>query len=817
MGQILSSSPHSAAGPNHAAADLSAGEGQAARAVLLLVVALTPVLFLYRSVESFESVKTAFVQLSALALLGLGLSACGSRQSLTKRWRELVGCPVSLAVVAGCLTALVATVTSLAPRTSWQGFPGSHAGLPSVLALAVLFFASRAVTAHRVQRHEVLAGVAVALGLITGYALVQAGGCDPFGWDGESTFGRWRRPSGTIGHANWLAAYVAMTLPLLAWLCWQVPPARRRGVAIAGAGLLTLAILVVVMSLSRAAWLAALLAGGMLLVGLPGARRKQVFTPAAVVTGLVGSGLLAAALVFPDSLGASLLQRFQRIGDPSGRSYIWGAAWTAFLDRPWTGHGLDTFGLIFPRYRAAEFWQIEWNHLAYRAHNDFLEALACQGIAGGLAYLLLPISLARAAWIAWRRRPDERLAVVALAAAVLAYYVSNLVGFTTASSSALLAICAGMLAALYQPMATTEDASPVCATLRPGWLVALAGAGTAVFVLNLLTGSIDAPLPTLISGLAVALTGGTGLYLACKTLPEGDRTGQAEVRISRRGVLIGAVLAPMAWSVLAPVAANVCVWQGEHRLTASPVAALPWFDRAIQLAGGHSQFWSKRALALHLASRTASDERAALDLLRRADENASQACGLSPAQAERWIQRARPGIELLKRRHIDATRLLGDFEQALALDPHNSIYLAEAGRAAILCGETRRAETYLHQALRLDPQLGEVHFGLAALAMTRQQTGEVWSHFQRAMQAGRWACRDEAYPQMRLLQAYQCLQVNALGYVVKITDEVLRLKPGQPTARQLRDIALERLERNPSAWQEFYTAEQQAKSQRRTD
>jgi O-antigen ligase len=57
--------------------------------------------------------------------------------------------------------------------------------------------------------------------------------------------------------------------------------------------------------------------------------------------------------------------------------------WRIFVDHPWMGTGLGTLQIVFPPYETLYDGRIV-NH----AHNDYLEALAETGIAGGLCCAL---------------------------------------------------------------------------------------------------------------------------------------------------------------------------------------------------------------------------------------------------------------------------------------------------------------------------------------------------------------------------------------------------------------------------------------------
>jgi O-antigen ligase len=56
--------------------------------------------------------------------------------------------------------------------------------------------------------------------------------------------------------------------------------------------------------------------------------------------------------------------------------------WRIFLDHPWAGTGLGTLQIVFPAYETLYDGKVV-NH----THNDYLEALAETGIAGGLCCL----------------------------------------------------------------------------------------------------------------------------------------------------------------------------------------------------------------------------------------------------------------------------------------------------------------------------------------------------------------------------------------------------------------------------------------------
>lgn len=98
---------------------------------------------------------------------------------------------------------------------------------------------------------------------------------------------------------------------------------------------------------------------------------------------LGGAVVLLLAVMLVSWLGArQILERFsslQSLEVTSGkRASMRADTWHIFRDHPWTGTGLGTLQMVFPPYETLYDARVV-NH----AHNDYLEALAETGIAGG--------------------------------------------------------------------------------------------------------------------------------------------------------------------------------------------------------------------------------------------------------------------------------------------------------------------------------------------------------------------------------------------------------------------------------------------------
>lgn len=432
---------------------------KAPRALLILFLVTAPLLFSTATVEGFEDLKGAALTVTALIFVALGL--VGISQTNLRSFAALRQ-PLVLGVLLFAVSAIVSTFLSISPRTSWRGAYESHGGLMTILGYVVLFFAARRLGGGR----RLLAGVVLAAAVAAGYALVQAAGLDPVGWDGISVFGNQVRPFATMGHANIVGAYFALSLPLVAYFVYRSVQRRRWalvGVLAVTGGAIGLAL---VLTLSRAAWLAAGCAGLLLLGGwLCGRAWRAVGIMAVVV--LLGGGVAATAYEeqwLPGPLKTALGERLHHLDDGIGRRDIWQAGLEIYRDHWATGCGLDTFRLAFGAKRTAALWDKEGDGTPTKAHNEAIQILATQGTLGGVALLVLVLGLGWATVQAWRHAED-RVLVASLAATCVAFGVTNFFGFMAIPTASLFAVCAGLLSRLSRPPNTEQQP----ANMGGGW------------------------------------------------------------------------------------------------------------------------------------------------------------------------------------------------------------------------------------------------------------------------------------------------------------------------------------------------------------
>jgi len=171
-----------------------------------------------------------------------------------------------------------------------------------------------------------------------------------------------------------------------------------------------------VMTLSRGAWLAVLVALLVVLVAmLPFKRRhstrhgkKKMLVPILSAAILIFAVLALALFLGPDGTNLSLAGHGSDAeGFSSGRTHFWWVAWQVFLAHPVLGAGLDSFAVAFTRF---DTW--DGTFRIERAHNDYLQILADGGVAGILCLISFVALFIRRSVSVIRSSSDEMRGLV---------------------------------------------------------------------------------------------------------------------------------------------------------------------------------------------------------------------------------------------------------------------------------------------------------------------------------------------------------------------------------------------------------------------
>jgi len=179
---------------------------------------------------------------------------------------------------------------------------------------------------------------------------------------------------GVYGDPNYLAEYLAMTVPLsVAFIARRATPWWVRLLCIAS---LLLAVTCIVMTFSRGGFLG-LVAGGLVWAMRERAQRAKALVLSAALA--VGVAILAPATFWERT---DTLEEFQEDQSALGRVYAWHVASAVNLDHPLRGVGGGAFREAWAFYAPPEV-----REHALVAHNIFLDTLGELGWVGFFLFL----------------------------------------------------------------------------------------------------------------------------------------------------------------------------------------------------------------------------------------------------------------------------------------------------------------------------------------------------------------------------------------------------------------------------------------------
>lgn len=312
---------------------------------------------------------------------------------------------IAISTAAIAAGALAATLASLAPSevpaaarelaSSFFSAGSAHAAAPLRAALVhacglLGFLLFRRFAAARGEEAP-LAALVGGLSVVGAFAVLEASsGLKLWGPSHYEALSAGLRVPSTLPDYNATGSAMALGLfPALA-LAYAAGGARRLAWSLA-AGLLLAGLL---LSGSRTAWLAALLAGGASLLAALRARRREARGGARRI--LLGAGFaaglaVAAVGVWPGDVGALLRRRAATLLEPeatlkavrAGRLGFWTAGARMIAENPLAGIGPGRAPARLDEYRDPGF-PVRTENL----HNYFLQAVAENGVPGGLLVLL---------------------------------------------------------------------------------------------------------------------------------------------------------------------------------------------------------------------------------------------------------------------------------------------------------------------------------------------------------------------------------------------------------------------------------------------
>ncbi len=446
--------------------------------------------------------KSAF---RVFALPKATLLACGIWLLLAIRWltgrrdpnRQRLEPSLLMACGAFVLVLALSTVFAEDGWGSLTGSPHRYSGTITWLSYITLFLlvATRSKGQRPVER--LLSCIVVSHFGVLLYSLIQIGGVDPWRWAESLSYGV--QVTSTLGNPNFVAAFLAMSLPLvigvilragvdrriaacsgammaltllvvnhlgstqghvvvmacvLPVIYWSaVGPGRARAVTLGAVGLLVISVLVVLGDVHNLGWiLGGVSSGGFwgLLCAEFGSRRGQRPVEDSRLGWRPSRRALVAGGVPVLAAGVGLLPLVLRLvaSNLDERRLLWSAGWKMFAERPVLGWGLSSYANNFARLRPEEHAERFGGFLSDSVHSVPFGLMIGGGAVLLLSYLLLQFVVLRIGLRGFdRREPGTQQLTVVIGSSWVAFHLQSLVSVDSVSLGYFQWVISGLFVA----------------------------------------------------------------------------------------------------------------------------------------------------------------------------------------------------------------------------------------------------------------------------------------------------------------------------------------------------------------------------------
>jgi O-antigen ligase len=288
-----------------------------------------------------------------------------------------------------------------------------------------VFGVSRAVAAAGYER-ALIAGLAAAVVIGAATALLQAYGIEP------EYMSLSRAPGGTFGNRNFMAHLSAIGVPII--MLGAIEARRAWGAVLGTLGMMIVSA-ALVLSRTRAAWLALMIGGALMLVlgwrirdvWTDPLRRRRLF----VLGGAAGAAVIAA-LTLPNALewksDSPYLDSVRGVvnykeGSGAGRLVQYRNSLRMAAAHPVLGVGAGNWAVEYPRFASRNDPSLNEDGMTSNPwpSSDWVAFVAERGFVAVAVYAMAVFGLLVGAWMRARAAttPHERLGAIALAATVV--------------------------------------------------------------------------------------------------------------------------------------------------------------------------------------------------------------------------------------------------------------------------------------------------------------------------------------------------------------------------------------------------------------
>lgn len=309
---------------------------------------------------------------------------------------------------------VIAALIAPDPGPAFFGLPHRNQGFFFFAASGFFLFIGSWMQAYKKQ---LLMAIVLTGALVGGIATLEF-------WAG--LWSDFRRSTATFGNPTMLAPYLILIIPVCLAGLFTV---RERWMQWAGYGALFLLLVGTCVTYACGGW------GGLLITALLFALfagKGYLQNPRLVIRTMLVSGLalgLSVVLIQarPGGVRGYPPQRIPTVetslpAEPN-RAIVLNTVWRIFLERPWTGVGLNGVDGIIPKYLTPSLAEgnrmdtdLEW------VHHELAHTLATQGVLGLLVYLGLLFLLGKN-WWDWMACTRRSMIDAGLWAALFGYFI----------------------------------------------------------------------------------------------------------------------------------------------------------------------------------------------------------------------------------------------------------------------------------------------------------------------------------------------------------------------------------------------------------
>lgn len=406
----------------------------------IIIAVLVPLVFAPNILQqAFSTLKVSLAMVASAILILAWLIRCREEKRIVLN-RPYYFLPLLLLG----FDYIISTVFSVNPMVSVFGIHGRFDGLLALIGyLAIGLIIPTVIGKTHVDR--VISALILAGVLVSAYGVLQQFGIDWQQWHGSFAG---ERIFSTFGNPLTLSGYIVLVFPLaFARLLKRPEPASIAFILLGSIALL--------FTYSRSGWLAFAVEVPLLAVLFfrwfqSGKTKISLKSPSFWVPVIVVM-VIVVAVIYSGDIGSRLVSAFdQKTDTASARLNLWKLTLDMIQDKPFIGHGLDTFLQVSTRSLDLSQHSFEINTRYDRPHSETLQVAFSSGLVGLLLYLLFICTylLGVLRFMRNHRNSGDALLVAGLGLGVFGYLVSLQFYFSTVGVMPVMWLMVGLTASI---------------------------------------------------------------------------------------------------------------------------------------------------------------------------------------------------------------------------------------------------------------------------------------------------------------------------------------------------------------------------------